>query len=144
VIYNLIEPGEYRGRKILVVGGGNAGAEVVQALAAQELGNTVSYSFRSPVLTNVTRENAERISALQQLHWLAVYPSSALKEIRAATVVLNPVKSRASAEAPAGTGLAAPFELDNDVIFAMIGAELPTNFLKSLGIKMVSKGGWQA
>jgi thioredoxin reductase (NADPH) len=144
VIYNLIEPGEYRSRKILVVGGGNAGAEVVQALAAQELGNTVSYSFRSPVLTNVTRENAERISALQQLHQLAVYPSSALKEIRAATVVLNPVKSRASAEAPAGTGLAAPFELDNDVIFAMIGAELPTNFLKSLGIKMVSKGGWQA
>jgi thioredoxin reductase (NADPH) len=144
VIYNLIEPQEFRGRRILVVGGGNAGAEVVQALAAPELGNTVSYSFRAPVLTNVTRENAERISELQRSQVVAMFPSTALKEIRPTSVVLDPVKVRARAEAPASPGTTVPVELDNDVIFAMIGAELPTNFLKSIGIKMVSKGRWQA
>ena len=143
VVYNLIEPGEYRGRKILVVGGGNAGAEVVQALSAPELNNTVSYSFRAPVLTNVTRENAERISALLQSKRLTIYPSSALREIRQSTVILEPVKSKAMADAPTSAAPVGPSELDNDVIFAMIGAELPTNFLKSFGVKMVSKGRWQ-
>jgi thioredoxin reductase (NADPH) len=139
VFYNLIEPGEFRNRKILVVGGGNAGCEVAQALAAPELGNTVSYSFRSPVLTNVTRENAERISALQQSKAITLHPSSALKEIRAASVVLEPVKGRAAALSP-GSQAVGPVEIGNDVIFAMIGAELPTGFLKSIGIRMVSKG----
>ena len=139
VFYSLIEPGEFRNRKIMIVGGGNAGAEVAQALAAPGLGNTVSYSFRSPVLTNVTRENAERISALQQSKAINLYPSSTLKEIRPASVVLDPVKSRAGAASP-GAAESRPVEIDNDVIFAMIGAELPTAFLKSIGIKMVSKG----
>jgi hypothetical protein len=30
--------------------------------------------------------------------------------------------------------------IDNDIIFAMIGAELPTAFLKKIGVKLVSKG----
>lgn len=144
VFYSLIEPDEFRNRRILVVGGGNAGSEVVQVLAAEQLGNTVSYSFRSPVLTNVTRENAERISALQRSQRITIYPSSALKEIRLTSVMLEPVKSRARVDSQQGPAAAAPFELENDVIFAMIGAELPTSFLKSIGIKMVSKGRWQA
>jgi thioredoxin reductase (NADPH) len=144
VVYNLIEPGEYRGKKILVVGGGNAGAEIVQALAAPEFGNTVSYSFRAPVLTNVTRENAEKISALLQSKRVMIYPSSALKEIRPATVVLEAVKGKSTADSATSSSPSLPPELDNDVIFAMIGAELPTNFLKSFGVKMVTKGRWQA
>lgn len=143
VLYNLIEPEEFRQRKILVVGGGNAGSEVVQALAADHLGNTVSYSFRSPVLTNVTRDNAEKISALRQSQRITVYPSTALREIRPASVVLEPVKSKPRVDSPENFVPAAPFDLENDAIFAMIGAELPTGFLKSIGIKMVSKGRWQ-
>jgi hypothetical protein len=33
-----------------------------------------------------------------------------------------------------------PIEVENDIIFAMIGAELPTAFLKKMGVKMGSKG----
>jgi len=144
VFYNLIEPDEFRGRKILVVGGGNAGAEVAQALAAPHLGNVISYSFRSPVLTNVTRENAERISALQNSRSITVYPSTALKEIRPTSVVLEPVKANPNVPAPQQAESPGPVELENDVIFAMIGAELPTLFLKSIGVKMISKGRWQS
>jgi thioredoxin reductase len=136
VFYNLIEPGEFQNRRIMVIGGGNAGCEVARALATPQLGNTVSYSFRSPVLTNVTRDNAEKISSLQLSKVITLYPSSALKEIRAASVVLEPVKSRAAT----GSQVVGPVEIDNDVIFAMIGAELPTAFLKSMGISMISKG----
>jgi thioredoxin reductase len=143
VFYHLIEPTEFQNRKILVVGGGNAGAEVVQAIAAPHLGNTVSYSFRSPVLTNVTRENAEQISALQQAKIVAVYPASTIAEITPQTVILQPVEGKTQIVIPSGAP-AGPVEIQNDVIFAMIGAELPTAFLKSIGVKMISKGGWQA
>jgi thioredoxin reductase (NADPH) len=138
VFYNLIEPDEFTGRKILVVGGGNAGAEVAQALAAQQLRNDVSYSFRSSVLNNVSPENADAIVALQKAKALRVYPATALAEIGPHNVLLETVKSADSRrEAPvAQTRL----EIENDFIFAMIGAELPIAFLRAIGIKMVSKG----
>jgi len=142
VFYNLIEPEEYKNKKILVVGGGNAGAEVTQALANPELGNTVSYSFRDPSLGTVTRENAEKVSALQQTGRVTIYPLSAVKEIKPGKVVLAPVKPNPGA-APPPPGIATiadSVELDNDVIFAMCGAELPTRFLKSIGIRMTKKG----
>jgi thioredoxin reductase (NADPH) len=139
VFYSLIEPDEFSGRKILVVGGGNAGAETVQALAAEQFRNTVSYSFRSPVLTNVTPENADAIIALQKAKTITVYPATALAAIRPKSVMLETVKSARRQSEPQTTSIN-PIEIENDVIFAMIGAELPTAFLRAIGIKMVSKG----
>jgi thioredoxin reductase (NADPH) len=140
VFYNLIEPGEFQNKKILVVGGGNAGTEIVQALTVPGLRNTVSYSFRSHVLTNVTPENAEKIAALAQAGTITIYPSSTLKEIKPGAVVLEPVKSKSGAPEGDIAMLSEPIEIENDVIFAMIGAELPTGFLKSIGVRMGSKG----
>jgi hypothetical protein len=42
--------------------------------------------------------------------------------------------------AAAQTALLRPIEIENDFIFAMIGAELPTAFLRAIGVRMVSKG----
>ncbi len=133
VFYDLIEPDEFKNKKILVVGGGNAGAEVAQSLAAPELGNQVSYSIRDPAPSAVTRENAEKISALQRSNALKFYPSTVLNEIRRGAIVLRPVKAVAAAPN-------ADIVLDNDVIFAMIGAEQPTRFLKSIWVQMAKKG----
>jgi len=138
VFYALIEPSEFQQRKILVVGGGNAGAEVAHALAAAELGNQVGFSFRAAVLANITRENAERISELQRANLLTLYPATALTEIRPGQVVLDPVKN--PVVKLDSLPLDGPIVIDNDVIFAMIGAELPTAFLKKIGVKLVSKG----
>ena len=100
VFYTLIEPTEFQRQKILVVGGGNAGAEVAQALAAAELGNRVSYSFHAPVLTNVSRENAEKISMLQRANLITLYPGTTLKEIKPGKIVLEPVKNPATNTTP--------------------------------------------
>jgi thioredoxin reductase len=138
VHYQLIEPDDFRNQRILVVGGGNAGAEVTQALAAAHLGNKVSYSIRDPVLSKVTHENGEKIIALQRAGTIAVYLGTALKEIKQKTVVLEQVKG--PAKKPDGRAAAAEvIELDNDLVFAMLGAELPTRFLESIGIRMEIK-----
>jgi len=133
------EPDEFTGRQILVVGGGNAGAETVQALAAARLANTVTYSFRSPVLTNVTPENADAIIALQKSKTITIYPATTLAEILPNSLVLEPVKLARRQGEPQSVSTK-PIEIQNDVIFAMIGAELPTAFLRAIGVKLVSKG----
>ena len=183
VFYNLIEPEEFKDKRILVVGGGNAGAEVTQMLADPALRNTVSYSFRDATLgPPVTPENAEKISDLQQRAQITVYPSSQLKEIKPDKVVIvpraessrkqqasdqfaqssaragilarlaslfaGPKAARPAAETPSApessnfgvVKLTEPIEIDNDFVFAMLGAELPTAFMKSIGIRMTRKG----
>jgi thioredoxin reductase len=145
VFYNLVEPDEYKDKRILVVGGGNAGAEVAQALSNPDLRNTVCYSFRDVVLgPPVTPENAEKVSALQQKGYLTAYPLSEVKEIKAGKVLLAPRAAKAGAPkftpTPGAVLLTEPTEIENDFIFAMLGAELPTRFLKAIGIRMTRKG----
>ncbi len=136
VHYQLIEPDDFRDKKILVIGGGNAGAEVTQALAATHLSNKVSYSFRDAVLSKVTHENGEKIIALQQSGVITLYPATEIKQLKEKTVLLELVKGHV--KNPAGAG-AEPLEIENDLVFAMLGAELPTRFLESLGITMEVK-----
>ncbi len=140
VFYNLIDANEFRNQRILVVGGGNSASEAAQALAQPELGNRVAYSFRAAVLTNVSRENAEKISDLQRAGRVTVMPTTALKRILPGKVVLETVQSTAATGA-APVQPSSPIELDNDVIFAMIGAELPTGFLRKIGVRLIRKGG---
>jgi thioredoxin reductase (NADPH) len=144
VFYNLIEPGEFQNKKILVVGGGNAGTEIAQALSAPGLHNTVSYSFRSHVLTNVTPENAEKVAALAKVGTITIYPSSMLKQIKSGAVVLEPITRKSGTPEDELATLSGPIEIENDVVFAMIGAELPTGFLKSIGVRMGTKGRYPA
>jgi thioredoxin reductase (NADPH) len=139
VHYNLIDADEYRNRQILVLGGGNAGAEITQALSDSRLGNRVSYSFRTAVLANVTRENADKISELQRAQRITLYPASVLTAIKPGKVVLSPFNEPAAAH-PSNAILKQPIELDNELIFALIGAELPAAFLRKIGIRMGSKG----
>ena len=102
VHYQLIEPDDFRNQRILVVGGGNAGAEVTQALSAPHLANQVSYSFHDAVLSKVTHENGDKIIALQSSGAITVYPATELKEIKDGAVVLEVVKGHV--KNPAGRG----------------------------------------
>jgi thioredoxin reductase (NADPH) len=145
VFHNLIEPEEYQNKNILVVGAGNAGAEVTQALCNPALHNKVGYSIRDLVLgPPVTPENAEKIAALQAQGLLTLYPSSEVKEITPGKLVLIPRARKGSkvelTGAPGAIVLNQPTEIDNDVVFAMCGAELPTKFMLGIGIRMVKKG----
>ncbi len=184
VFYSLSEPEEFKDKRILVVGGGNNGAETTQLLANPVLRNTVSYSFRDAALGPPTSpENAVKVSDLQQRGQITLYPLSEVKEIKPGKVVLAPragtprkqqttdqraqpparrgfftrltalfrrrTREERAAETPPSAGqapdpgvvkLTEPIEIENDFVFVMIGFELPTAFMKSMGIRMTRKG----
>ena len=139
VFYKLIEPDEYQNERILVVGGGNAGAEIAQSLANERLQNQVSYLFRGPSLTGPSRENVEKISLLQKQNRLTIYPHSQVKEIKPGKVVLIPSPTKLDGSVADATRIEQELEIENDFVFAMLGAS-PPPFIKSLGIRMIKRG----
>jgi thioredoxin reductase len=139
VFYKLIEPEEFQNRRILVVGGGNASAEIAQSLANDALQNQVSYSFRESSLSRPSPENAEKISRLQKQKRLTIYPHSQVKEIKPGKVVLIPSQAKLDGSVADGTRIEQELEIENDFVFAMLGAS-PPPFIKSLGIRMIKRG----
>ena len=167
VFYDCQDASQFQGKRILVVGGGNAGHEVVIALVDPQLGNTVTFSYRS--LQGVTVENRQHITALVRQGRLTEMPSTRLDEIRPHSVLLSPLDPppedlslrqwmvregariftalyaklggrSAEAKGPEAKPAISHVEIPNDIIFAMIGAGPPVEFFAKVGIEMEIKG----
>ena len=128
VAYNLIDPDEYREQDILVVGGGNAAVEAALALSQPELLNRVTLAHRGPVLKGITPQNSSDIDAAHAEGQLEIIANAQTREME-----LRP----SSVIVPTPDG---PVEVENEMIFALIGAELPIGFLKKIGVRMAKKG----
>ena len=78
------------------------------------------------MLKGITPQNSQAIDEAAAEGQLEIIPSSSMQEIRDESAVV---------ETPEG-----PRELPNDMVFALIGAELPIPFLKKIGVKLDKKG----
>lgn len=126
VAYKLMEPEQYQHKKILVIGGGDSAVEAALALSEQP-GNEVTLSYRKEVFSRIKEGNRSRIEqAITQGQVRALF-SSTVHEIRQDSVILNYKNEH--------------IRLANDFVFIFIGGELPTAFLKKLGIKIEKKFG---
>jgi thioredoxin reductase/ferredoxin len=126
VVYRLIDPEQYRGRRVLVVGGGDAALEAALACAA-EAGSVVTLSYRGDAFSRVKPKNREALQQAQSAGRLRVLLSSKLIEIAAAAVTLE----------QSGKAL----RVDNDVVIVCAGGDLPTPLLKQVGVQVETKYG---
>ncbi|MFQ5607356.1 MAG: NAD(P)-binding domain-containing protein [Candidatus Zixiibacteriota bacterium] len=126
VAYKLLEPEQYRGKAVLVVGGGNSSAEAALALCEQE-GAHVTSSIRGEVFAQANEENREKLRQAEESGKLTVLCNSNVREIRPETVVID-----CDGE---------DTEIPNDYVFVFIGGELPTKFLEKMGIQVEQKFG---
>jgi thioredoxin reductase len=134
VLYSLSNPGEYRGRNIIIVGGGNSAIESAVDLVATRDGsnitprtpgetNTVTLLVKSYFAPSVKFGNKFQLYRCFDEGILDVKFGVEIKEMRENEVVLGDVASGK----PIGT-------ISNDYIFALIGGERPDRFLQSIGI----------
>ena len=126
VIYRLTDPEQCRGRKVLVVGGGDSALEAA-ASVAEELGTTVTLSYRSKAFGRARLKNRERVQSLERSGRLNVLFSSKVTSIGEDRVELE----------QEGRSIVLP----NDDVVVCAGGILPTTFLEGVGIEVETKYG---
>lgn len=126
VVYRLVDPEQYQGKRVLVVGGGNAAIEAAVAVAA-EPGAHVTLSYRGDSFSRVTERNRELLQEAEHTGQLKLALGTTVKQITARQVVLD----------REGESIA----LDNDTVIVSVGGVLPTPMLKEIGVMVETKFG---
>jgi thioredoxin reductase/NAD-dependent dihydropyrimidine dehydrogenase PreA subunit len=120
VVYRLIDPEQYSGQHVLVVGGGDSALEAALAISEQP-GTTVTLSYRSEAFGRVKGKNRERLQQAESAKELTVLLKSNVKEIRPDTVFIELADSEI-------------VEIPNNAVIVCAGGVLPTPFLKDIGV----------
>jgi thioredoxin reductase len=136
VIYGLSNPMEFKGKNLIVVGGGNVAVEAAVDLVCVRDGNAirprdpqdmnkVTVLVRDFLAPTVKFGNKYQIYSCAEDGLLDLKFGVGIKEMRASEVVLEDVKTKQEIAT-----------IPNDFIFALIGGERPNRFLKSIGIEI--------
>ncbi|MBS0387318.1 MAG: NAD(P)-binding domain-containing protein [Proteobacteria bacterium] len=126
VVYQLIDPIQYSGQKVLVVGGGDSALEAAASIA--EVGDTqVTLSYRGEAFGRAKPKNRQRVSAAADRGNLKLLLSSNVSQIQDDLVVLE----------QAGNKL----EIGNNAVIVSAGGVLPNEFLNKVGIRVDTKYG---
>ncbi|HTT11602.1 MAG TPA: NAD(P)-binding domain-containing protein [Burkholderiaceae bacterium] len=126
VVYRLVDPEQYRGMAVLVVGGGDSALEAATAIAEQP-DSTVVLSYRSGAFQRVKERNRQRLAEQEEAGRVRVIFNSKVKKIKAKTVTLE--FDHAVEEMP------------NDGVIVCAGGELPMPLLQKIGIAFETKHG---
>ncbi len=121
VLYDLIDAASYRGKRILIVGGGDSAVEAALGLAHQP-GNRVTISYRRDAFVRLKARNETRIAEAMRRQQVSVIFNSQPVSVRPASVVLD-VAGRHR-------------ELPNDLVWAFLGGTPPTAFLEKIGVQV--------
>lgn len=126
VVYRLIDPEQYRGQKVLVVGGGDSALEAAASIA--EVGDThVTLSYRGDAFTRAKPRNRARVDRAREEGKLDLLLASQVAEIHPDLVVLERSGQ--------------PVKLRNEAVIVNAGGVLPSDFLKGVGVQVETKYG---
>lgn len=126
VVYRLVDPEQYAGQAVLVVGGGDSALEAAAAVA-EHGARSVSLSYRGSAFARAKPRNRERVEALARSGRLEVLFESEVRRIEPHAVLL----------AAGGRAI----ERANDAVIVSAGGILPAEFLRGVGIEVETKYG---
>ena len=126
VTYKLIDPDQYRGLHVLIVGGGDSALESAISIG-EHPDTTVTLSYRSAAFSRAKKKNRQRLADAQQEGRVKVLLESNVKSISESSVELD----------NKGEAISIP----NDAVIINAGGILPTGFLREIGIEIETKFG---
>lgn len=126
VVYELIDPEQYKDYKVLIVGGGDSALEAALSIS-EEPGTTVTLSYRSDAFSRAKPKNRDKIDQAVSNGKINVLYSSNVQSIANDSVTIS-VNDNS-------------IDLANDAVIISAGGILPIGFLKSLGIEVETKHG---
>lgn len=126
VVYRLIDPEQYAGKRVLVVGGGDSALEAAAELASQP-GTHVTLSYRGGAYARARARNRDRVQALVETGRIVEMLESEVRAIFSDRVAID------------WAGQVA--ELSCEAVLICAGGLLPTQFLRDTGIAVETKFG---
>jgi hypothetical protein len=117
----LIDPRQYEGSRVLVVGGGDSALEAALQIA-DETDAEVTLSYRQPEFGKAREANKRRFRELVAQGRVKALMASKVLQVTPDQVMLE----------RGGQKVALP----NDFVLACLGGELPTGFLQKVGVGM--------
>jgi thioredoxin reductase/NAD-dependent dihydropyrimidine dehydrogenase PreA subunit len=126
VVYRLIDPEQYAGQRVLVVGGGDSALEAAASIA-ENGAKSVTLSYRGEAFSRAKPANRERVAAAERAGRLKQLFKSEVRRIAEDRVVL----------AKDGRDI----ELPNDAVIVSAGGILPSDFLRGIGVQVETKYG---
>jgi len=126
VVYRLIDPEQYAGRRVLVIGGGDSALEAASQLHDQP-GTRVTLSYRGDAYSRARAKNRDRIAELVAQGSVDQLLGSQVRRIEEDRVELDCHGELRT--------------LPNDDVIVCAGGVLPTEFLRELGIRVETKCG---
>lgn len=126
VVYRMIDPEQYVDQHVVVVGGGDSALEAAWSLA-EVSGTSVTLSYRNDAFGRAKAKNRESVNRAVEGGQLQVLLSSKVTGIGEDSIDIE--TSNGSVR------------LENDAVIVCAGGILPTEFLKSMGVEVVTKHG---
>jgi len=127
VAYRVLEPTEFSGKHVLVVGGGNSAVESAIALANQGRCASVGISYRRAHFARCRGENRAQIEEAIASRRVTAYMGTEVRRITEREVTL---------EGPDGAQT-----LPNEAVVIQVGGTSPTQLLRSFGVELITKYG---
>ena len=128
VVYSLVDADQYRGRSVLVVGGGNSAIEAAVELGRQ-LGAQVTLSYRGKSFARVTPQNLTQLEEAEAKQRITVLRGTTVVAITADAVELE------------GQVLGQRRQLPNEAVIVCAGGLLPMALLNQIGVEVETRFG---
>jgi thioredoxin reductase len=126
VVYRLLDPDQYAGQHVLVVGGGDSALEAAASIA-ESAGASVVLSYRGEAFDRAKQRNRERISEAARGGRMEVMLNSIVRQIAPDSVAIEQVGRLV--------------KVRNDTVIVNAGGVLPADFLRRIGISVETKYG---
>jgi thioredoxin reductase/polyferredoxin len=128
VYHRLYSPRKYHDERILVVGGGNSAVEAALTLSER---NRVTISYRGERFFRIFKDNERRLEDAIRSGAIEVVFQSSVVSFGEGGATLSISDGRSGTQS---------CEIECDHAFVLIGADVPVEFLRSLGIRL--EGEW--
>jgi len=126
VVYRLIDPDQYIGQEVLVVGGGDSALEAAASIA-EVSGTQVTLSYRGDAFGRAKPRNRQRVTQAADRGNLKLLLSSNVSHIHPDLVILEHGGKQV--------------EIRNMAVIVSAGGVLPNEFLKKVGVRVETKYG---
>jgi thioredoxin reductase/NAD-dependent dihydropyrimidine dehydrogenase PreA subunit len=126
VVYRLIDPDQYAGQHVLVVGGGDSALEAAASIADSS-GASVVLSYRGESFDRAKQRNRDRVSEAARIGRMKVMLNSNVRQIAPDSVAIEHVGRL--------------LKVRNDTVIVNAGGVLPSDFLRRIGIHVETKYG---